>query len=127
MSHTNRMICAVFVLASLLAGCQSGKGPPITDVSTSVILTSVPGVKETVLVPTGYTKCFTVKQGFYNRVWSSAHRVCEYNNENASSIWVDGYWMCLAHDVSNDMNIRKSVCRHWAWKQAHWSENGEAY
>lgn len=107
----------------ILSSCNSQKQPAVQDVSQTVILTPVPTAKETIMVPVGYTTCYTVKAGFYKHTWVPAHRVCQYTNavDASKTVWVDGYWMCTRYDLG------KSECGFWVWKKAHWSSYSVLY
>lgn len=82
--------------------------------TTRVIVTSpVPPLKETLTIPPGYINCFDVAAGYYNGVWVSARRVCQYNTPGKAA-WIGGYWRCMQYTSGG-------VCTNWNWIPSHWS------
>jgi hypothetical protein len=125
MLRLNILTLFLFSSGLLLSGCLSHKPvPTVEDVTTTVMVTPlpVPAAKETVLVPTGYTTCFTVKETVYQNKWIPAHRVCQYENINGQVIWVDGYWACIKYKKKAN-----GVCHAWQWQRAHWAQISAVY
>lgn len=90
-------------------------------VERSVITTTVPSPKETVVIPTGYVNCFAVKAGWYQDVWIAEHSVCQYTNSPEGLAWVQGYWVCNKYDLG------EGKCTNWDWKSAHWEKTFTVY
>lgn len=89
--------------------------PNATATSTTrVIVTSpVPPLKEALTIPPGYINCFDAPAGYYNGVWVSARRVCNYNTPGKAA-WIGGYWRCMQYTP-------EGVCTNWNWIPSHWS------
>lgn len=95
--------------------------PTGTVTERRTIVTTAPAPKETIVTPTGYTYCFTVKAGWYLDVWVSEHSVCQYPNSPEGVLWVEGYWVC------NQYDLNEGKCTSWDWKSAHWEKNVNVY
>ncbi len=85
-------------------------------VERPVIVTAVPAPKETIVTPSGYISCFSVKAGWYQDVWVAEHRVCQYPNTANGVAWVEGYWACTKYSVD------AGQCTNWEWKPARWEK-----
>lgn len=100
---------------------------PVSDTQAVVIqrpetiITTVPAPKETIVVPTGYSTCFTVKSGWYQNVWVAEHKVCQYSGSEAGVAWVDGYWSCTKYDNA------QGICTNWDWKSGRWEKTFTVY
>lgn len=90
-------------------------------VEKRVIVTAVPAPKETIITPTGYANCFTIKSGWYQDLWIAEHRVCQYPNSPSGVAWVEGYWTCTTYDIT------QGQCTNWEWKSAHWEKTLVVY
>jgi hypothetical protein len=95
----------------------------------TVIVTTVPAPKETVVIPVGYVNCFTVPAGWnYKNVWVAEHKVCQYTSANGTKIqgiaWVDGYWACTKY---RNVQPTQGECTNWAWQSGHWVKTLEVY
>jgi hypothetical protein len=109
-----------------LAGCYP-KQPDVTthtSVTTThshTIVTVAPAPKELTAVPGGFSHCFTVEPGWYNDVWVHEHRICQYQNAEASKrVWVSNYWQCS--NYTND-----GTCNNWDWVKGHWADTIVSY
>lgn len=81
----------------------------------SVIITAAPPPRAIVVEPRGYSRCYTVPQGFYNNVWHYRHRVCEYPDPKGFRMWVSGYWQCVGFDL-------RGRCTRTYWLDGHWAD-----
>lgn len=88
------------------------------DASAMVITTPIPGEGEPSAVPIGYVSCFQTATGSYRGIWSSGHRICQYNLQG-NNMYVTGYWQCYR------FNAAKGLCYTWQWVPAHWSNKSD--
>lgn len=80
----------------------------------SVVVTASPPLREVIVEPAGYTRCYIEPQGFYRGVWHYRHRVCEYAQDDGLQVWVSGYWQCVNY-------LPNGRCMRNAWIQSHWA------
>lgn len=85
------------------------------------ILTPSPPLKVLIPIPPGSVSCFTVKAGWNQRVWATAHDVCIYSNSPKGTMWVFGYWVC------DKYVLLEEKCLNWNWKAAHWEKSAMVY
>lgn len=88
-------------------------------VETTVIKTPLPAAKEVVATPSGYISCFTISAGWSKDTWYPDRRICQYENMPEGVAWVEGYWACTQHAVSE--------CTNWDWRPGHWVKTFEIY
>lgn len=120
----NRVGLALFftcLLASFGTQAQETTTTRTVVVERPVIVTTVPAPKETIVTPSGYVSCFTVKAGWYQDVWVADHQVCQYANSPEGVVWIEGYWAC------NKYNSADGQCTNWEWKAAHWEKQVVVY
>jgi hypothetical protein len=112
------LLCFFALLFSLQVWAQ----PEETTTTTTerIIVTPAPAPKEVVVVPSGYTSCFSVPAGWYKGVWVPAHQVCRYTSSSEGEAWIEGYWSCDKYNETND-------CTNWSWVAGHWEKTLPVY
>lgn len=80
----------------------------------SLVLTAAPPLREVIVEPAGYTRCYIVPQGFYRGIWHYRHRICEYASEGDLRVWISGYWQCVNY-------LANGRCMRTAWVESHWA------
>ena|GEM_PF-1970498 len=101
----------------------------VNDQGQTVIVTTVPAPKETVVIPQGYISCFMVPAGWnYQNIWVAEHKVCQYNPNNGTAAqgvaWVDGYWACTQY---KNVQPQQGECTAWQWQAGHWVKTLNVY
>ena len=127
MSRIHLMIAVLMgVLLSIVIFITSQAQEAIvttTPTLPSLIVTPVPAPKETIVIPQGYTNCFTVAAGWYNNIWVPEHRVCQYaattDATYEGTTWIEGYWACNVY--------KNQECTNWEWKPGRWVKTLEVY
>lgn len=116
-------ICGLLTLLSVTVCAQETTVLPATSavvVSSPEIVTTAPAPKETIVIPSGYQNCFTVKAGWYQNVWIAEHQVCQYSSSSTSgAAWVNGYWSCTKYNSNQ--------CINWEWVSGHWQKTLVVY
>lgn len=64
--------------------------------------------------PQGYSNCYMTQGMWLNNVWVPSHQECTYAAPAGPSLWVSGYWGCVA--VGPD-----GSCGHWNWYAPRWN------
>ena len=108
------MLCCKFRFLNIIFGLISLVCAASTQAGVTVIVSAPPPSREIVVGPPGYKSCYVVQQGFYNGVWQHKHRVCEYEGNNGSRMWVNGYWQCGSYRAGG-------ICTGWHWIGSHWA------
>jgi hypothetical protein len=112
-------------LLSLLS-CASVQAQGTTTIlPNNTIVTTVPAPKESIVIPEGYTGCFTVPAGWSkDNVWVAERKVCQYggsatttNTAVQGEAWVDSYWACTKYKTTT---ANQSECTSWEWRPGHW-------
>lgn len=116
MARRYSIISLFFITLFLSLSAQAAT----TTTVRQVIVTPAPEPKEVVVVPEGYTNCFTVAAGWYNNEWIPEHQVCQYANAAEGVAWVQGYWACNKYNENHD-------CTNWLWKPGRWVKTFEVY
>ncbi len=101
-------------LSMLLGACSSFFMHSLAFASVSVVFTAPPPLREIVVEPAGFSRCYVMPQGFYNGAWHYRHRVCEYDNGPNMRLWVSGYWQCVNY-------LPHGRCLRNAWIPSHWA------
>ena len=86
--------------------------PSSVQVIHQEITSPAPAAKETIITPTGYISCSTIKARWHGHTWVSEHRSCHYKK---AKVWVDSYWACTKH--------KQGICTRWQWKSGHWEKS----
>ena len=108
------MLCCKFRFFNIFFGLLSLVVAVSSQAGITVIVSPPPPSREIVVGPPGYTNCYVVQQGFYNGVWKHKHRVCEYEGNRGSRMWVNGYWQCGSYRNGG-------ICTGWQWIGSHWA------
>lgn len=126
MSRLKLLFSLLFITLASLFACMNAQAQD--EQGTITIVTPVPAPKETVVIPQGYTSCFTVSAGWYKGVWYPEHRVCQYNPDQTTSAqgdaWVEGHWACVKYSTEEQI---KGQCTNWEWRSGYWVKTLPVY
>ena len=100
----------ILMVFSLAAEARTNVG---LDISINATPPPPPTNTVVMMPPQGYSNCYMTQGMWLGNVWVPPHQECAYPGPSGASVWVSGYWGCMAVGPGGN-------CGRWKWYTHRW-------